>query len=141
MVLKRQRQIANPLHKAHQQWHSNQLFNFPINTQWFCETTDISERINVQTLIDRQHAGAGKIIGESDCLGMHVCQTGSLQLQGWTKDTVVLMNAEIPQNPTCGLPHPDIYTTWKSSSHTNDGTACRIAHEPRMCWPMRIILI
>jgi hypothetical protein len=56
----------------------------------------MSERINVQALINCQHTGAGKIIGESDCLGMHVRQTGSLQLQGWTKETVVLMNAEIP---------------------------------------------
>jgi len=96
MVLKRQRQIANPLHKAHQRRDSNQLFDFPIYTQRFRETTDISERINVQALINCQHTGAGKIIGESDGLGMHVRQTGSLQLQGWTKETVVLMNAEIP---------------------------------------------
>src|SRR5215475_2202089 len=116
-------------------------WTFPIYTQWFRETTDISEWINVQTLIDRQHTRAGKIIGESDCLGMPVCQTGSLQLQGWTKNAVLLMNAEIPQDPTSGLPHPDIHTSWKSASHTNDRTACRIAHEPCTCWPMRIILI
>jgi hypothetical protein len=96
MVLKRQRQIANPLHKAHQRRDADQLFDFPVYTQWFCETTDIPERINAQALIDRQHTGAGKVIGESDGLGMNVRQTGSLQLQGGTKDTVVLMNAEIP---------------------------------------------
>jgi len=95
----------------------------------------------VQAFIDRQHAGAGKVIGESDHLGMNVRQTGALQLQRRTKDTVVLMNAEIPQDPTRSLPQPDIHTTWKSSGHTHNGAVRRIAHDPYTRWPMRIILV
>src|SRR5215470_11083593 len=140
-VLHCQRHIAHPLHKAHQRCDSDQLFDFPVYTQWFRETTDIPQRLNAQAFIDRQHTGTGEIIGESDCLGMNVRQTGSLQLQGRTKDTVVLMNTEIPQDPTHGLPHPDIHTTWKSAGHTHDSAVCRIAHDPCTCWPMRIILI